>query len=46
MPTVPANFHPLISKWFAERYGEPTDVQLRAWSEVMLERHVVVTAPT
>ena len=40
------HFHPLISRWFTERLGEPTDVQLRAWDEVMQERHVVVTAPT
>ena len=40
------HFHPLISRWFTERLGEPTDVQLRAWSEVMKERHVLVTAPT
>jgi ATP-dependent helicase Lhr and Lhr-like helicase len=40
------HFHPLISKWFKERLGEPTDVQLQAWSEVMQQRHVLVTAPT
>jgi ATP-dependent helicase Lhr and Lhr-like helicase len=47
---MPANifdrFHPLIGRWFTERLGEPTDVQLRAWAEVMQERHVLVTAPT
>jgi len=40
------HFHPLISKWFTERVGEPTDVQARAWDEVMQGRHVLVTAPT
>ena len=40
------HFHPLISSWFIERLGEPTDVQLRAWAEVMQQRHVLVTAPT
>jgi ATP-dependent Lhr-like helicase len=39
-------FHPLIARWFRETLGEPTQVQLRAWSEVMLNRHVLVTAPT
>ena len=39
-------FHPLIARWFSERLGEPTEVQLRAWAEVMKERHVLVTAPT
>lgn len=47
MPSSVLNrFHPLISRWFTERLGEPTDVQLRAWDEVMKERHVLVTAPT
>src|SRR5512146_664315 len=45
-PNLLDQFHPLISKWFTETLGEPTDVQLRAWSEVMRERHVLVTAPT
>ncbi|WP_026839860.1 DEAD/DEAH box helicase [Citrifermentans bremense] len=39
-------FHPLIADWFRETLGEPTLVQSRAWSEVMQERHVLVTAPT
>ena len=45
-PNLLKHFHPLISRWFTERLGEPTDVQLRAWGEVMKERHVLVTAPT
>ncbi|WP_239027872.1 DEAD/DEAH box helicase [Geomonas subterranea] len=40
------HFHPLIQKWFLEKVGEPTDVQLRAWTEISQERHVLVTAPT
>jgi ATP-dependent helicase Lhr and Lhr-like helicase len=45
-PNVLSHFHPLIARWFAEAFGEPTDVQVRAWTEVMKERHVLVTAPT
>jgi ATP-dependent helicase Lhr and Lhr-like helicase len=45
-PKLLERFHPLISKWFTETLGQPTDVQLRAWSEIMKERHVLVTAPT
>jgi len=45
-PSILQHFHPLIASWFTERVGEPTDVQSRAWSEVMLGRHVLVTAPT
>jgi len=39
-------FHPLIRKWFAERLGVPTSIQYRAWPEIALGRHVLVTAPT
>ncbi|WP_129127727.1 DEAD/DEAH box helicase [Geomonas oryzae] len=44
--TVLRHFHPLVQKWFADTLGQPTDVQLRAWSEISQERHVLVTAPT
>ncbi|GFO58015.1 DEAD/DEAH box helicase [Geomonas silvestris] len=40
------SFHPLIRGWFAETLGEPTEVQLRTWHEVVQRRHVLVTAPT
>ena len=47
MPSTVSNrFHPLIRRWFTERLGEPTEVQLRAWAEVMQARHLLVTAPT
>lgn len=39
-------FGELIAAWFAARYGEPTDVQARAWPEIAAGRHVLVTAPT
>ncbi len=43
---IPSRFHPLIARWFAERLGSPTDVQLSAWAEVIAGRHLLVTAPT
>lgn len=39
-------FHPETARWFAERYGAPTDVQLRAWPIIAEGGHVLVTAPT
>ena len=39
-------FHPLIQKWFSEKVGVPTDVQEKAWPEIVKGRHVLVTAPT
>ncbi|QWV92000.1 DEAD/DEAH box helicase [Geomonas oryzisoli] len=45
-PSALRHFHPLIQKWFVEKVGQPTDVQLRAWDEISQGRHVLVTAPT
>jgi len=39
-------FHPLISKWFAEQVGKPTDVQDQAWPKISTGEHILVTAPT
>ena len=44
--SIPKRFHPLIAKWFTGHLGRPTDVQLRAWREVIEGRHLLVTAPT
>jgi ATP-dependent helicase Lhr and Lhr-like helicase len=41
-----APFHPVTRRWFAERLGEPTDVQRRAWPRIVGGEHVLVTAPT
>lgn len=39
-------FHPLIRQWFADRMGEPTEVQLLTWPRIAGGEHVLVTAPT
>lgn len=39
-------FHPLIRKWFAEKVGLPTDIQVQAWPRVAKGEHVLITAPT
>ncbi|MHB8910048.1 MAG: DEAD/DEAH box helicase [Syntrophales bacterium] len=39
-------FHPLIRAWFAERMGEPTDIQSRAWPKIASGEHALITAPT
>ena len=39
-------FHPLVRRWFAERVGEPTDVQADAWPRIAAGEHLLVTAPT
>jgi ATP-dependent helicase Lhr and Lhr-like helicase len=40
------HFHPLIRAWFAERLGEPTEVQRLAWPRIAAGEHVLATAPT
>jgi len=39
-------FHPLIRKWFADKVGMPTDIQIQAWPRVAKGEHVLITAPT
>ncbi len=39
-------FHPLVAKWFQDRIGKPTDIQIRAWPYISRGDHVLITAPT
>ncbi|MCW5659719.1 MAG: DEAD/DEAH box helicase [Burkholderiaceae bacterium] len=39
-------FHPAVSGWLAERFGQPTDVQTRAWEHTSRHRHALIAAPT
>ena len=39
-------FHPIIQNWFAERYGEPTDIQTLSWPRIKEAQHLLITAPT
>lgn len=39
-------FHPLVSRWFAERLGKPTRIQSMAWREIASGAHLLATAPT
>ena len=40
------NFHPLIRKWFEQRFGEPTDPQRLGWPHIAAGRHTLIAAPT
>ncbi|RUS46237.1 DEAD/DEAH box helicase [Cohnella sp. AR92] len=40
------SFHPVLSAWFEKTFGDPTDVQLRAWSEIEASKHTLIAAPT
>jgi ATP-dependent Lhr-like helicase len=39
-------FHPLVRRWFEERFGAPTDAQAKAWPIIAAGEHVLVSAPT
>src|SRR3954470_1213715 len=39
-------FHPLIEKWFAEKFGAPTEPQRLGWPEIAARRHTLIAAPT
>src|SRR5512144_2633559 len=41
-----STFHPLVRRWFGERFGAPTDAQARAWPVIAAREHVLVSAPT
>lgn len=41
-----SQFHPLISRWFSEQVGQPTDVQAEAWPIIARGEHVLISAPT
>jgi ATP-dependent helicase Lhr and Lhr-like helicase len=38
--------HPIVESWFAERFGEPTEVQRLAWPRIAAGEHVLAIAPT
>jgi ATP-dependent Lhr-like helicase len=39
-------FHPLVRRWFGERFAAPTDAQAQAWPIIARREHVLVSAPT
>ena len=41
-----SSFHPIIAKWFQQRFGAPTDVQAQSWLAIQTGRDVLIAAPT
>src|SRR5215212_5316361 len=41
-----SSFHPVISTWFADRFGSPTDAQAQSWPAILRGEHTLVAAPT
>jgi ATP-dependent Lhr-like helicase len=41
-----AGFHPTIQRWFAQRFGEPTEPQTEGWPRIAAGEHTLISAPT
>ncbi len=39
-------FHPAVSGRLSQRFGQPTEVQTRAWGHTSERRHALIAAPT
>jgi ATP-dependent Lhr-like helicase len=39
-------FHPLVTRWFATRFGEPTAAQREGWQHIASGRDTLIAAPT
>ncbi len=39
-------FHPLVSEWFAERFGQPTEPQVQGWPPIREGGDTLICAPT
>jgi len=41
-----SSFHPLVARWFQDRFGEPTAPQRRGWEAIRSGQHTLIAAPT
>src|SRR6185503_18965065 len=39
-------FHPIVSRWFQEKFGSPTEPQQRGWPAIQSGAHTLIAAPT
>ncbi len=40
------HFHPLVERWFKNRFGEPTPPQANGWPSIAAGEHTLIAAPT
>ncbi|HEV2430616.1 MAG TPA: DEAD/DEAH box helicase, partial [Burkholderiales bacterium] len=43
---LPPDFHPVLQRWWASRFEEPTAAQLEGWRAIREGRHTLIAAPT
>lgn len=41
-----SSFHPLVERWFTERFGCPTPAQAQGWEAIAAGRSTLIAAPT
>src|SRR5712675_275519 len=41
-----SRFHPVIERWFSNRFAEPTEPQAKAWPVIQRGGDVLIAAPT
>jgi Lhr-like helicase len=39
-------FHPVVARWFQQRFGPPTEAQERGWPAIQSGAHTLIAAPT
>src|SRR5919108_2368102 len=39
-------FHPVVARWFAEKFGSPTEPQQHGWPAIQSGAHTLIAAPT
>src|SRR5215475_9444332 len=39
-------FHPVVARWFAQKFGSPTEPQQRGWPAIQSGAHTLIAAPT
>ena len=44
--SLSAHFHPLVQRWFNERFGRPTVAQEQGWQSIAAGRSTLIAAPT
>jgi ATP-dependent Lhr-like helicase len=40
------SFHPIVARWFQQRFGEPTSPQRAGWEAIRSGQHTLISAPT
>src|SRR5918994_5571163 len=43
---LPPDFHPVLQRWWASRFAEPTAAQIEGWRAIRQGEHTLIAAPT